>query len=184
MIEKSINKINYFILTGGPGSGKTAVLNALAQLGFLTVAEVARSIIQHQHDTGGNATHWGDRKAFLELMLAQSIADYKRMQTKQNTVFFDRGLPDLYGYSKGFCDEIELNLMPVIERFGYNKTVFIFPPWLEIYAHDAERKQDFQEAVFTYNLLKEAYIYCDYHVVEVPKSSIKERVDFILKTIS
>ncbi len=50
-------KPNFFILTGGPGSGKTSVLTALAQKGFLTVPEVGRKIIKEQQLIGGNALH-------------------------------------------------------------------------------------------------------------------------------
>lgn len=59
-------KPNFFILTGGPGSGKTSVLTLLAQKGFLTVPEVGRKIIKEQQLIGGNALHTGDRDAFLE----------------------------------------------------------------------------------------------------------------------
>jgi predicted ATPase len=54
---KSKIKSNFFILTGGPGSGKTSVLTALAQKGFLTVPEVARKIIKEQQSISGNALH-------------------------------------------------------------------------------------------------------------------------------
>ena len=183
MFEEFINKTNYFILTGGPGSGKTSALNELADRGFLTVPEVARTIIQKQKVIDGNATHTGDRVAFRDLMLEHSIADYKRVQTEQSAVFFDRGIPDLYGYSKAFCNEISTNIIHYIKHFRYNQLVFVFPPWQEIYQQDNERKQDFQEAIFTHNVLKKAYSDCDYHVVGVPKLSIKKRVDFILKTV-
>ena len=37
---------NLFIITGGPGAGKTTVLTELQRLGFTCVPEVARQIIQ------------------------------------------------------------------------------------------------------------------------------------------
>lgn len=183
MIKNNDKNVNYFILTGGPGSGKTAILNELACRGYLTVPETARAIIQKQYAEGGNATHNGDRCRFRDLMLEQSITDYKKMLTEEHAVFFDRGIPDLYGYSKAFCNEISANAVQAIAQYRYNKTVFFFPPWQEIYENDEERKQDFQEALFTYKAIKEAYSYCNYQTVEVPKISIKERADFILKTV-
>lgn len=36
---------NFYIFTGGPGSGKSTVLNILSVLGYLTVREVGRDII-------------------------------------------------------------------------------------------------------------------------------------------
>ena len=45
MIEPIISS-NFFILTGGHGSGKTTVLDELAKRGYLIVPEVARVIIK------------------------------------------------------------------------------------------------------------------------------------------
>ena len=36
---------NYYLLTGGPGSGKSTVLNTLEDMGYHTVQEVARTIM-------------------------------------------------------------------------------------------------------------------------------------------
>lgn len=184
MTKEFINKTNYFILTGGPGSGKTTTLNELTYRGFLTVPEAARTIIRKQTAINGNATHTADRAAFRDLMLEHSIDDYKKVKTERYAVFFDRGIPDLYGYSKAFCSEVSNNITQSIAQFRYNQLVFIFPPWQEIYEQDKERKQDFQEAILTYAALKEAYLDCGYHVVEVPMLSMKLRADFILKTIT
>jgi len=49
--------------------------------------------------------------------------------------------------------------------------------------NDAERKQDWQEAVNTYQEISKAYLDTGYQVIEVPKSLIKEGVAFILKQI-
>ncbi|HAU1296208.1 TPA: AAA family ATPase [Legionella pneumophila] len=175
---------NFFIFTGGPGSGKTVVLNELNTRGYLTVAEAARSIIQKQQADGGDAIHTRNRKAFRDLMLEQSIADYCRMQSEEKIVFFDRGIPDLYGYSKAFCGEASKEVNEAVRRFRYNKTVFIFPPWPEIYENDDERQQDYQEALQTYYAVKEGYVDCGYALIEVPKHPVKDRADFIFQTIS
>ena len=36
------------------------------------------------------------------------------------------------------------------ENWRYNKSIFILPPWQEIYETDNERKQDWEEAVLTF----------------------------------
>lgn len=179
-----LEKTNFFILTGGPGSGKTAVLNELEIRGYSVASEVARTIIQEQNTIGGDATHTKNRKAFCDLMLARSIVDYRKMANYKKPVFFDRGIPDLWGYSKTFCGEVSAEVSKAVAHFRYNKTVFIFPPWLEIYRNDVERQQDFQEALQTYEALKDAYFNCGYVLVEVPKSWIEDRVDFILQSMS
>lgn len=46
---------SYYVLTGGPGTGKTTLLNELGQQGYITVPEVARDIIKHQVLNKGTA---------------------------------------------------------------------------------------------------------------------------------
>ena len=65
----------------------------------------------------------------------------------------------------------------------YNSKVFIFPPWDSIFINDQERKQDFDEAVATYENMVSAYTRFGYQLVEVPKLSVEERVEFILASI-
>lgn len=67
--------------------------------------------------------------------------------------------------------------------FRYNKLVFIAPPWKEIYQKDAERKQDFQEAIDTYKAINKSYIECDYELVELPKTDVSGRVNFIMSKL-
>lgn len=181
---KRLESSNFFILTGGPGSGKTMVLNELETRGYSVVPEVARSIIQEQSTIGGDATHTRNRKAFCDLMLERSIIDYHKMETYKKPAFFDRGIPDLWGYSKAFCGGMTDAVTKAVAYFRYNKMVFIFPPWSEIYKNDIERQQDFQEALKTYEALKDAYYQCGYVLVEVPKSSVVERSDFILQSLA
>jgi predicted ATPase len=180
----NFDKPNFYILTGGPGSGKTSVLNELADRNYSIIAEVGRNIIQKQQKIKGSATHCGNRKAFRDLMLEQSIVDYNKACSLKKPIFFDRGIPDLAGYSNAFCGEISTKVNDAIARFRYNKHVFIFSPWLDIYENDVERQQDFQEAIKTYLALKESYPSCGYELVEMPQCSIEERANFILQSIT
>jgi len=61
-------------------------------------------------------------------------------------------------------------------QFRYRRRVFVAPPWPEIYVNDTERKQDFAEAVRSYD----AYRSCGYDLVTLPKSTVDERVAFVL----
>jgi predicted ATPase len=171
---------NYYILTGGPGSGKTSLLEALAEAGYQTVPEVARAIIQEQYAIGGNATHEGDCHKFLELMFLRSVKVYQVGYDANRAVFFDRGIPELIGYcylSKMAVPDYLKNAMP---QYCYNKQVFILPPWQEIYKTDTERKQDFTEAQQTFECIKTAYIEAGYQLIEVPKLGVAQRMQFVL----
>ena len=174
---------NFYILTGGPGAGKTTLLEALKSLGYFGVDEVARKIIQEQHLIGGDALHEGDQRKFADLMLTRSIAAYEQVAERVAPVFFDRGLPELVGYGPLVGHETPAYFHKAAALFRFNKRVFILPPWPEIYGQDDERKQDFAEAVASWRLSAETYPKLGYELVEVPKMSIADRVDFVLAHI-
>lgn len=175
---------NFFILSGGPGSGKTSIVERLAARGFPTVVESGRAILAEQAAIGGTATHRFDPVAFRDLMLRRDIAAYERMRAETDVpVFFDRGIPELIGYCRLIGVPIADSVRRAAEAYRYNDTVFLTPPWREIYVQDALRSQDWDEAVRTYDLVAGAYGECGYRAVEVPKAPVAERANFVLATV-
>lgn len=71
---------NFYIITGGPGVGKTTVLNELGKSGYSVVPENARKIIQEQVATKGDGLPWKNKKLYIDLMLTASVASYKLAQ--------------------------------------------------------------------------------------------------------
>lgn len=175
---------NFYIITGGPGSGKTAIIEALQDRGFLTVNEAARQIIQEQVNIGGDALHWQDQAKFRDLMLSRSIYTFEQCLEKEQPVFFDRGIPELVGYCQVIKTEVPGYLHNAVKLFRYNPKVFIAPPWQEIYRQDKERKQTWQEAVDVYQAVAGSYTQAGYQLVEVPKGLLSARVEFVLGWIS
>jgi len=172
-----------FVITGGPGSGKSTLIDALAREGIRTMPEAGRAIIQDQVAIGGEALPWSDRRAFAELMLAWEMRSYRTALELPRPVIFDRGVPDVLGY-------LRLSGLPVpshVERAAqicrYSRQVFIAPPWAEIFALDAERKQSFEEAVATCEVMAETYRGLGYELIALPLGSIEERARFVLTAI-
>jgi len=89
---------NLFILTGAPGSGKTAILDRLGNE-FRCVDEPAREILAEQRATGGSGTWDQDASLFVHLLLQRSIKKYAMARTSGETVIFDRGIPDCIVYA-------------------------------------------------------------------------------------
>jgi len=61
--------------------------------------------------------------------------------------------------------------------------IFILPPWEEIYVSDEARYENYEQAKLIYNHLVETYEYYSYELIEVPKGTVEERIDFILNQI-
>jgi predicted ATPase len=169
----------FFVVTGGPGSGKTTLIDALEQAGFARTVEAGRGVIEDQVAIGGHALPWRDPAAFAELMLGWDMRSYRMATQQARPVFFDRGVPDVIGYLRLMRLPVPAHIEKAGEVFRYCRRVFIAPPWREIFTQDTERRQDFTEAEWTYETLAATYARLGYELVELPRAGVAERVKFV-----
>jgi predicted ATPase len=171
-----------FVVTGGPGSGKTTLIDALAQVGCARSIEAGRGVIQDHVAVGGPALPWRDPQAFGELMLCWEMRSYHLAQEQAGPVFFDRGVPDVIGYLRMLGLPVPHHMEEAVATFRYHRRVFIAPPWPDIFRQDRERKQSLEEAVRTYEAMLDVYGAYGYELVELPRSPVEQRVRFVLET--
>jgi predicted ATPase len=174
----------FFVLTGGPGSGKTTLIEALHQRGYARSMEAGRGIIQDQVAIDGSALPWKNPARFAEQMLSWELRSYKLAEGSTGVVFFDRGIPDIVGYLRLVGLSVPEHVHKAAQAFRYNRRVFISPPWKEIFQPDRERKQGFDEAVRTYQSMVATYGEYGYELGEIPRVSVEARVSFILDAVA
>jgi predicted ATPase len=174
MIEKS----NFFIFTGGPGVGKTTLLRHLETLGERVVEETARAVIREQVESGGQGLPWADARLYCDICAARDIASFDALANETGRVFFDRGLTDAWR-SEGV--DPSPALVEAVRTRRYNRRVFVFPPWREIYETDAERKQDWAEAEATFPRIISGFEEMGYEAIVVPQASVADRAAFVLE---
>ncbi|MFC4256059.1 AAA family ATPase [Croceibacterium xixiisoli] len=169
----------YTIVTGGPGSGKTSLLEALADQGLACMPEAGRAIIRDQVAIGGSALPWIDREAFAAQMLGWELRSWHEAEQHTGPVLFDRGIPDVIGYLQLCGLAVPAHLWRAAGHFRYHPRVFIAPFWPEIFAQDAERKQSPAEAEATHRAMMGVYGKLGYELVPLPLASVARRAGFV-----
>lgn len=180
----SENHEKLFVITGGPGSGKTTLIDALEKAGFARTHEAGRGIIQDQAAIGGGALPWNDRLAFAEMMLSWDMRSHRLAAQHNEPVFFDRGVVDVLGYLRLINQPVPAHMRKAAELFRYHRYVFVAPPWPEIFTQDTERRQDFDEAIRTYEALVGTYVDLGYELLTLPRSPVAARLQFVIEHVA
>lgn len=170
-----------FVFTGGPGAGKTTTLTALSKRGYSAVPESARRIIKERLAQGLSPRP--EAAAFASEILSSDIEQYQSYGSTDEPVFYDRGIPDALYMLDAEAALPRNSASDYLGKYPYNRFVFFFPPWEDIYRTDSERDQTFQEAMDVFDAMKQWYQFWGYQALEVPRVGIEERVDFVLKTV-
>jgi len=172
----------FYVITGGPGSGKTTALAELARRGHSCIPEDARAIIQEQIVSGGNAVPWLEASRFADLLMERSIATYRAQAAKnlQAPVYFDRGVGDAFTCADLVGHTLSTHLREQASACRYRNPIFLAPYWPAIYTTDTERRQTIDEAERTEHAIVQTYTDLGCEIVRLPLVSPAERAEFIL----
>lgn len=171
------------IISGGPGFGKTSIIDELENRNYNVMHEVSRSIIKEQLESGGDILPWKNLTTFSRLLFERRVKQFQEA-AENKWVFFDRGIPDIVAYMGKDELEIPSSYMLKLEECNYCPIVFIVPPWQEIFKNDAERMENYKTACEINEIIIQTYTNLGYEIEILPKVSIQERTEFILNKIS
>jgi predicted ATPase len=97
-----VTKVNFYILSGAMGAGKSTVLTRLQNLGISCIPEPAREILAEQRLIQAMGVPEKNADLFNMLMLSRSIHNYDKNGAIEKAVVFDRGIPDMIAYARLF----------------------------------------------------------------------------------
>lgn len=171
------------LIIGGPGTGKTTLVDHLTNLGHCCYPEVSREVIAEAQKRGIEQLFLENPLLFSELLLEGRIRQFGEAKDEpHHHVFIDRGIPDVLAYMHYIGDSYPASFDQACREFRYDR-VFVLPPWETIYESDQHRYENFDQAQLIHKHLVETYSGYGYDLTEVPTGTVEERVRFILDSL-
>ena len=172
------------VIIGGPGTGKTTIIEGLIAIGYCCYPEVSREVTLEAKKQGIEQLFLENPLLFSELLLEGRKKQFENANQETETiVFLDRGIPDVLAYMHYIGDSYPAHFDTCCKEHIYSK-IFILPPWEEIYVSDDERYENYEQAKLIYNHLTETYQHYGYNLIEVPKGTLEARIGYILEQVN
>jgi predicted ATPase len=175
-----------YILTGTPGSGKTAILRMLETVGYPVVEEAATDVIALNQALGRDQP-W-DEPAFIDSIVAlQRVRQDRALAGRDGEiVFFDRSPVCTLALSRYAGLDASPPLAREVDRAvsdgSYAKTVF-FIRNQGFVAVTAARRISFADSLVFERIHERTYRDLGFEVVDVPAGPLADRVALIRRAV-
>ena len=173
------------VVTGGPGTGKTSLIDRLEERSYACMPEISRAVTQQAQEEGIDQLFLHDPLLFSRMLLEGRLEQFNKPTEPSDGehLFYDRGLPDVTAYLRYLKTPYPAEFDQTCKDHRYD-VVFLLPPWEAIYQQDNERYESFDQALKIFDHLLETYLDYGYHVQQVPPASLDKRIDFILNHLA
>lgn len=169
-----------YVIAGGPGIGKSTLIEILASRGYAIIPETARIVIEEEKIKKSDALPWKDVQRFQELVAKRQIRTER--ESKAEVAFLDRGVIDGVAYCKLAGVLVPKILLEHLKKAPRYDKVFILDP-LPAYDKNDVRWEPQDVQIKTHKMIVDTYKKFGYKTIAVPVLPPEKRADFIIKAI-
>jgi predicted ATPase len=167
-----------YVLTGGPGTGKSSIILALEQMGEYVVREAAEDVITVMQARGIKEP-WREQ-GFQDKILALQIQREERIPKEAKRIFIDRSAADGLAYTEPGTS-IHQRVLEESRKRRYDKIFLI--EQLGFTEKTKVRRECHEEALQKGKMLEDIYKQFGYDIIRILAGPLDERVTNILKEI-
>lgn len=166
-----------YVITGGPSAGKEAVIEAILKADLpCSTDEAAREIYRRHRARLGRHLRREDRRAYSREVLEAFVAEFSAHV--QGIRFYNRGIPDGYGWDRFFGLDPYPELEDANRRYRYDAVLVLDPLDTFEDEHDVVWAQD-REIRRVHELIVQGYYDADYSPIFIPADAPEERLGLI-----
>ena len=172
---------NWHVITGAPSSGKTTLIDQLADQGFQTVPETGRLCVEREMAKGRTIDEIREDFAALQHVIADMQLRIEGGLRATDVVFLDGAIPGSLAWYRA-CGRNPNVFLAECFHHRY-ASVFILDP-LPLFQENGARDDDALIVGLLDEWLARDYGALGYRVVRVPVMPPEERLAFVLETLS
>jgi predicted ATPase len=181
-MASQITTPDWYVIAGGPSSGKTTLWSSIGKMGYYTIREPAREVADENMAKGVTLEELRADEARWNQMVLKKNIEIEEAAPRDRIVFFDRALPDCIAYFRFRGQPAEsIKAIEAIAKGRYKKIFFLEK--LQIYDVDNLRTEDEEMAVKLSSLILSAYHDLGYPIVRIPAVPVEERVKLVLSNL-
>jgi len=171
---------NWHVITGAPCSGKTTLIDQLADKGFQTVPETGRQYIEREMARGRTIDEIRENEATFARLIRDMQLRIEGGLRANDVTFLDRAFPDCLAFHR----VRGLNPNEILAQCFHHRYASVFVLDRLPVQKDGVRTEDDASAGLLDEWLARDYNALGYSVVRVPVLSPEERLAFVLDRLS
>jgi predicted ATPase len=180
MPASALPRNNWYVISGGPSSGKTTLIELLHAHGYATVHEHARQRIDRALIHGRSVAEVRRDQLRFQRGVLQLQQEHEKRVPREQLTFFDRGIPDTLAYHRFHHLPDSAHFERAVAACAYRKAFLLdLLPLVSDYARLEDEAAQFE----LQRLLLEVYSALPFPLVRVPVLPPEERLAFVLAQV-